>query len=68
MSHDRRAAMLLAATVLVVAAGCGVAGSVLGTGSSVTGTVTYSERIALTPSVELIVQSATPRTRTRRRS
>ena len=56
MSHDRRAAMLLAATVLVVAAGCGVAGSVLGTGSSVTGTVTYSERIALTPGVELIVQ------------
>ena len=56
MSHNRRAAMLLTATVLVVAAGCGVAGSVLGTGSSVTGTVTYRERIALTPDAKLIVQ------------
>ena len=56
MSHSRRAQILLAAVVLAVAASCGVAGSVLGTGSSVTGTVTYSERIELTPGATLIVQ------------
>ena len=55
MSHSRRAAMLIATMVLVVATGCGVAGSVFG-GSSVTGTVTYRERIALTPDARLIVQ------------
>ena len=49
MSHNRKAAMLLTAMVLVIVTSCGVAGSVLGTGSSVTGTVTYSERIELTP-------------------
>jgi len=41
--------------VLAVATGCGVAGSVFG-GSSVSGTVTYRERIALTPDARLIVQ------------
>ena len=56
MSHSRRAQILLAAVVLAVAASCGVAGSVLGTGSSVTGTVTYSEQIELTPGATLIVQ------------
>ena len=56
MSHSRRAQVLLAAMVLAVAASCGVAGSVLGTGSSVTGTVTYSEQIELTPGATLIVQ------------
>ena len=56
MSHSRRAQALLAAMVLAVAASCGVAGSVLGTGSSVTGTVTYSERIELTPGATLIVR------------
>ena len=55
MSHSRRAAMLIATMVLVVATGCGVAGSVFG-GSSVSGTVTYRERIALTPDARLIVQ------------
>ena len=56
MSHSRRAQILLTAVVLAVAASCGVAGSVLGTGSSVTGTVTYSEQIELTPGATLIVQ------------
>ena len=56
MSHSRRAQMLLAAMVLAVAASCGVAGSVLGTGSSVTGTVTYAEQIELTPGATLIVR------------
>ena len=56
MSHSRRAQALLAAMVLAVAASCGVAGSVLGTGSSVTGTVTYSEQIELTPGATLIVR------------
>ena len=56
MSHNRGAQLLLAAMVLAVAASCGVAGSVLGTGSSVTGTVTYSEQIELTPGAMLIVQ------------
>ena len=55
MSHSRKAAMLIATMVLVVATGCGVAGSVFG-GSSVSGTVTYRERIALTPDARLIVQ------------
>jgi len=48
--------MLLAAAVLVIATGCGGAGSVLGGGSSVRGTVTYSERIELTPGARLIVE------------
>ena len=61
MSRRRRAvmlriAMVLFAAMMLVAAGCGVAGSVLGAGSSVTGTVTYRERIALTPGATLIVQ------------
>ena len=55
MSHSRKAAVLIATMVLVVATGCGVAGSVFG-GSSVSGTVTYRERIALTPDARLIVQ------------
>ncbi len=55
MSHSRRAVLLTATMVLVLASGCGVAGSVFG-GSSVTGTVTYRERIALTPEAKLIVQ------------
>ena len=56
MSHSPRAQLLLAAMVLAVAASCGVAGSVLGTGSSVTGTVTYSEQIELTLGATLMVQ------------
>ena len=56
MSHDRKAAILLAAILLAIATSCGAVGSVLGSGSSVTGTVTYSERIALTPGAKLIVQ------------
>ena len=56
MSHKRRAAMLLTAVTLLVVASCGVAGSVLGTGSSVTGTVTYREQIELTPGAALTVQ------------
>ena len=56
VSHNRRAQLLLASVALAVATGCGVAGSVLGTGSSVTGTVTYSEQIGLTPGATLIVQ------------
>ena len=55
MSHSRRSVMLIATMMLVVATGCGVAGSVFG-GSSVTGTVTYRERITLTPDARLIVQ------------
>ena len=55
MSHSRKAAVLIVTMVLVVATGCGVAGSVFG-GSSVSGTVTYRERIALTPDARLIVQ------------
>ena len=55
MSHSRKAAMLIAMLMLVAATGCGVAGSVFG-GSSVTGTVTYRERIALTPGARVIVQ------------
>ncbi|MYL03080.1 MAG: hypothetical protein F4011_02720 [Acidimicrobiaceae bacterium] len=46
---------MIVTMVLVVATGCGVAGSVFG-GSSVSGTVTYRERIALTPDARLIVQ------------
>ena len=56
MSHSRKAAVLVATMVLVVATGCGGARSLLGGGSSVSGTVTYSERIALTPDARLIVQ------------
>jgi len=55
MSHSRKAVGLVAMMVLLVATGCGVAGSVFG-GSSVSGTVTYRERIALTPDARLIVQ------------
>ena len=56
MSHNRNTAMLLAAIVLVAATGCGAVGSVLGNGSSVKGTVTYSEQIELTSGAKLIVQ------------
>lgn len=55
MSHSRTTAMLIATMVLVVATGCGVARLVVG-GSSVTGTVTYREQIALSPDARLIVQ------------
>ena len=55
MLHDRRTARLLAAALLVIVTGCGGAGSVLDSGSSVIGTVTYRERIALTPGAKLIV-------------
>ena len=56
MLHDRRTARLLAAALLVIVTGCGGAGSVLDSGSSVIGTVTFRERIALTPGAKLIVQ------------
>lgn len=42
--------------MLLLAVGCGAGGLISGSGSSVTGTVTYRERIALTPEAELIVQ------------
>ena len=50
MSHSRRAAVLLGATILLLAGGCGLGDT------AVTGTVTYRERIALTPGATLIVQ------------
>ena len=56
MSHNRLIAPVLIAMVLLVASGCGVAGSVLGREPSVSGTVTYRERIALTPDARLTVQ------------
>ena len=48
MSNGRKAALLTATLFLMVAPGCG--------SSSVSGTATYRERIALTPGAELIVQ------------
>ena len=42
--------------MMLLAASCGAAEVAQGSGSSVTGTVTYRERIALTPEAELIVQ------------
>ncbi len=55
MSHSRRVALLVAAALMAVVTGCGGSVSVFG-GSSVSGTVTYSERIALTPGATLTVQ------------
>ena len=56
MNHSRKAGVLIATMVLVVATGCSGARSLLGGESSVSGTVTYRERIALTPGAKLIVQ------------
>ena len=58
MNRYRTAAALLiaVAVISIIAAGCGVVGSRLGSSSSVSGTVTYRERIALTPDATLIVQ------------
>ena len=56
MSHLRKMAILLAAVAGLVATSCGVGVPLLGGGSSVSGTVTYRERIALTPGARLIVQ------------
>jgi len=56
MSYFRKMAILLAAIIGLVATSCGVDMGVFGGGSSVSGTVTYRERIALTPGAELIVQ------------
>ncbi|MYK76953.1 MAG: hypothetical protein F4016_08455 [Acidimicrobiaceae bacterium] len=56
MSRFRKMATLLAAIVGLVATSCGVHVGVFGGGSSVSGTVTYRERIALTPGATLIVQ------------
>ena len=50
MGHSRRAVMLLGAVILMLAGGCGLGDA------AVTGTVTYRERIALTPDARLIVQ------------
>ena len=50
MGHSRRAIVLLGAMILVFAGGCGLGDA------AVTGTVTYRERIALTPGATLIVQ------------
>jgi len=56
MSHFRKMATLLAAIVGLVATSCGVQVGVFGGDSSVSGTVTYRERIELTPGARLIVQ------------
>ena len=56
MSHHRKTAILLAAIIGMVAASCGADVPFLGSGSQVSGTVTYRERIALTPDAKLIVQ------------
>ena len=57
MSHNRKAAWLLTVMVLLLfATSCGIAVSVLPSGSSVTGTVTHSERVELTPGATLIVR------------
>ena len=56
MSRFRRMAALLTAIVGLSATSCGVHVGVFGGGSSVSGTVTYRERIALTPGATLIVQ------------
>ena len=50
MGHSRRAVMLLGAVMLMFAGGCGLGDA------AVTGTVTYRERITLTPGATLIVQ------------
>ncbi len=50
MGHSRRAVMLLGAVLLMFVGGCGLGDA------AVTGTVTYRERIALTPGATLIVQ------------
>ena len=50
MSHSRRAVVLLGAMILLLAGGCGLGDT------AVTGTVTYRERIALTPGATLTVQ------------
>ena len=50
MSHSRTAAMLFSAVILLGAGGCGLGDT------AVTGTVTYRERIALTPGATLIVR------------
>ena len=56
MSRHRTTSVLLIAVISIIAAGCGVVGSRIGSSSSVSGTVTYRERIALTPDATLIVQ------------
>ena len=56
MSHFRKMATLLAVIVGLVATSCGVHVGVFGGDSSVSGTVTYRERIELTPGATLIVQ------------
>ncbi len=56
MSRHRTTVVLLIAVISIIAAGCAVAGSRLGSSSSVSGTVTYRERIALAPDATLIVQ------------
>ena len=48
--------MMVIAVLSIIAAGCSVVGARFGSSSSVTGTVTYRERIALTPGAKLIVQ------------
>ena len=50
MGHSRRVMVLLGAVILMLAGGCGLGDA------AVTGTVTYRERIALTPGARLIVQ------------
>ena len=50
MGNSRRAIGLLGALILMLAGGCGLGDA------AVTGTVTYRERIALTPGARLIVQ------------
>ena len=56
MTNTRTTALLVSFLILALTASCGVAGSLLGAGSSVTGTVIYRERIALTPDATLIVR------------
>ena len=56
MTRHRATVVLLISVVSIIAAGCGVVGSRLGSSSSVSGTVTYRERIVLTPGAKLIVQ------------
>jgi len=56
MIHFRKTAILLVSIAVLVATSCGVGVPLLGGGSSVSGTVTYRERIDLTPGAKLIVQ------------
>ena len=56
MSRRRTAAVLLITLISMVAAGCGAVGSRLDSSSSVSGTVTYREPIALTPGATLTVE------------